>query len=109
MRCGKITLALCVALASCMTMAEVGSAMGSGLRGERGVLLWCRDKANTWEGELVRGESPATSRSESGTKSRREPRHASILTFGSLGLEEPHAAQDRRRSTFSRFGKNGGR
>ena len=60
MRCGKITLALCVALASCMTMAEVGSAMGPGLRGERVALLWCRDKANTWEGELVRGESPAT-------------------------------------------------
>ena len=31
-----------------------------GLRGERGVLLWCRDKANTWDSELVRGESPAT-------------------------------------------------
>ena len=49
MKRGKITLALCVVLASCMTMAEVGSAMGPGLRGERGVLLWCRDKANTWE------------------------------------------------------------
>ena len=31
-----------------------------GLRGERTVLLWCRDKANTWESELVRGEAPAT-------------------------------------------------
>ncbi|MBR1921205.1 MAG: hypothetical protein IJ829_04265 [Kiritimatiellae bacterium] len=29
-----------------------------GLRGERVTLLWCRDKANTWESELVRGETP---------------------------------------------------
>ena len=31
-----------------------------GLRGERTTLLWCRDKSNTWESELVRGEAPAT-------------------------------------------------
>ena len=31
-----------------------------GLRGERTTLLWCRDKANTWENELVRGEVPNT-------------------------------------------------
>ena len=31
-----------------------------GLRGERTTLLWCRDKANTWEGELVRGVPPET-------------------------------------------------
>ena len=30
-----------------------------GLRGERTTLLFCRDKANTWESELVRGEAPA--------------------------------------------------
>ena len=30
-----------------------------GLRGEHTTLLWCRDKANTWESELVRGEPPA--------------------------------------------------
>ena len=30
-----------------------------GLRGERTTLLFCRDKANTWESELVRGEPPA--------------------------------------------------
>ena len=30
-----------------------------GLRGERTSLLWCRDKANTWESELVRSEPPA--------------------------------------------------
>ena len=29
-----------------------------GLRGERTTLMWCRDKLNTWESELVRGESP---------------------------------------------------
>ena len=29
-----------------------------GLRGERITLLWCRDKANTWENELVCGVSP---------------------------------------------------
>lgn len=29
-----------------------------GLRGERTTLLWCRDKLNTWESELVRGEAP---------------------------------------------------
>ena len=29
-----------------------------GLRGERTTLLWCRDKANTWENELVRGVAP---------------------------------------------------
>ena len=31
-----------------------------GLRGMNTTLLWCRDKANTWESELVRGEVPAT-------------------------------------------------
>ena len=31
-----------------------------GLRGARTTFLWCRDKANTWESELVRGEAPAT-------------------------------------------------
>lgn len=31
-----------------------------GLRGDRTTLLWCRDKANTWENELVRGEVPNT-------------------------------------------------
>ena len=31
-----------------------------GLRGVSTTLLWCRDKANTWESELVRGEAPAT-------------------------------------------------
>ena len=31
-----------------------------GLRGERTTLLWCRDKANTWDSELVRGEVPNT-------------------------------------------------
>ncbi len=31
-----------------------------GLRGMNTTLLWCRDKANTWESELVRGEPPAT-------------------------------------------------
>jgi len=31
-----------------------------GLRGEHTTLLWCRDKANTWENELVRGEVPNT-------------------------------------------------
>ena len=35
MRCGKMTLALCVALASCMTMAEVGSAMGPAIADSR--------------------------------------------------------------------------
>ena len=29
-----------------------------GLRGERTTLMWCRDKLNTWESELVRGEAP---------------------------------------------------
>ena len=29
-----------------------------GLRGKRTTLLWCRDKANTWESELVRGVPP---------------------------------------------------
>ena len=29
-----------------------------GLRGERTTLLWCRDKANTWESELLRDEVP---------------------------------------------------
>lgn len=29
-----------------------------GLRGKRTTLLWCRDKLNTWESELVRGEAP---------------------------------------------------
>ena len=29
-----------------------------GLRGERMTLLWCRDKHNTWERELARGEAP---------------------------------------------------
>ena len=31
-----------------------------GLRGKRTTLLWCRDKQNTRESELVRGESPKT-------------------------------------------------
>ena len=31
-----------------------------GLRGMNTTLLWCRDKANTWERELVGGEPPAT-------------------------------------------------
>ena len=31
-----------------------------GLRGGDEALLWCRDKANTWESELVRCEAPAT-------------------------------------------------
>ena len=31
-----------------------------GLRGARTTLVWCRDKSNTWESELVRGEAPAT-------------------------------------------------
>ena len=31
-----------------------------GLRGERTTLMWCRDKANTWESELVCGEAPNT-------------------------------------------------
>ena len=30
-----------------------------GLRGKTTTLFWCRDKANTWESELVRGEPPA--------------------------------------------------
>lgn len=29
-----------------------------GLRGVDTTLLWCRDKSNTWESELVRGEAP---------------------------------------------------
>ena len=29
-----------------------------GLKGERTTLLWCRDKTNTWENELVRGDEP---------------------------------------------------
>ena len=29
-----------------------------GIRGKHTTLLWCRDKANTWESELVRGEPP---------------------------------------------------
>ena len=31
-----------------------------GLRCEGETLLWCRDKANTWESELIRGEVPET-------------------------------------------------
>jgi len=31
-----------------------------GLRGARTTLVWCRDKLNTWERELVRGEAPKT-------------------------------------------------
>ena len=31
-----------------------------GLRGKRTTLMWCRDKMNTWESELVRGEAPKT-------------------------------------------------
>jgi hypothetical protein len=31
-----------------------------GLRGTRTTLMWCRDKLNTWESELVRGEAPQT-------------------------------------------------
>ena len=29
-----------------------------GLKGERTTLLWCRDKTNTWENELVREKPP---------------------------------------------------
>ena len=29
-----------------------------GLRGENTTLLWCRDKSNTWENELVLGKCP---------------------------------------------------
>ena len=29
-----------------------------GLRGRHIAMLWCRDKENTWENELVRGKSP---------------------------------------------------
>ena len=31
-----------------------------GLRGRKTTVLWCRDKRNTWESELVRGEAPRT-------------------------------------------------
>ncbi len=31
-----------------------------GLRGTTTTLLWCRDKSNDWEGELVRGTAPST-------------------------------------------------
>ncbi|MGN0851761.1 MAG: hypothetical protein ACI4Q3_00100 [Kiritimatiellia bacterium] len=36
-----------------------------GLRGTETTILWCRDKANTWEAEFERGEAPATIRGES--------------------------------------------